>query len=151
MDRILEGEPWTFDKHLVVMSQYENGSTLQDIKFERTKLWVQLHGIPIKYMTVEAAKKIGRVLGEVFAPTNPKLFDGGHFIRIQVSIDLSCAAVDWCLLVKEGSRYGYRLSMKDCLTCATSVDDLLMMIETVTCGLIARALSNQNNMSLDHI
>ena len=89
MDRILEGEPWTFDKHLVVMSQYENGSTLQDIKFERTKLWVQLHGIPIKYMTVEAAKKIGRVLGEVFAPTNPKLFYGGHFIRIQVSIDLS--------------------------------------------------------------
>ena len=89
MDRILEDEPWTFDKHLVVMSRYENGSTLQDIKFERTKLWVQLHGIPIKYMTVEAAKQIGRVLGEVFAPKNPKLFDGGHFIRIQVSIDLS--------------------------------------------------------------
>ena len=40
-------------------------------------------------MTTEAAKKIGSVLGEVFAPMNPKLFDGGHFIRIQVSIDLS--------------------------------------------------------------
>lgn len=40
-------------------------------------------------MTVEVAKKIGSVLGEVFAPTNPKLFDGGHFIFIQVSIDLS--------------------------------------------------------------
>ena len=89
MDRILEGEPWMFDKHLVVMNRYENKSTLQDIKFEKTKLWVQLHGIPIKYMTIEAARKIGCVLGEVFAPTNPKLFDGGHFIRIQVSIDLS--------------------------------------------------------------
>ena len=40
-------------------------------------------------MTTEAAKKIGSVLGEVFAPANPKIFDGGHFIRIQVSIDLS--------------------------------------------------------------
>ena len=89
VDRILEGEPWTFDKHLVVMSRHENESTLQDIKFEKMKLWVQLHGIPIKYMAVEAAKKIGNVLGEVFAPTNTKLFDGGHFIRIQVSIDLS--------------------------------------------------------------
>ena len=89
MDRILEGEPWMFDKHLVVMNQYENESTLQDIKFEKTKLWVQLHGIPIKYMTIKAAKKIGSVLGEVFAPTNPKLFGGGHFIHIQVSIDLS--------------------------------------------------------------
>ena len=40
-------------------------------------------------MTVEATKKIGSVFGEVFAPTDPKVFDGGHFIRIQASIDLS--------------------------------------------------------------
>lgn len=40
-------------------------------------------------MTIDAAKKIGRVLGEVSAPTDPKVFDGGHFIRIQASIYLS--------------------------------------------------------------
>ena len=40
-------------------------------------------------MTVEAMKKIGSVLGEVSAPTDPKVFDGGHFICIQASIDLS--------------------------------------------------------------
>ena len=85
MDRIL-GELWTFDKHLVVMNQYENESSLQDIKFEKTKLWVQLHGISIKYITIEAAKKICNVLGEVYVLMNPKLFDGGHFIRIQVSM-----------------------------------------------------------------
>ena len=89
VDRILEGEPWTFDKHLVVMNRYENDSALQDIKFEKTKLWVQLHGLPIKYMTIEAAKKIGSVLGEIYVPTNPKFFDGGHFVRVQAPIDLS--------------------------------------------------------------
>ena len=62
---------------------------MQDIRFEKTKLWVQIHGLPIKYMTIEVAKKIGSVLGEVFVPTDPKVFDGGHFIRIQASIDLS--------------------------------------------------------------
>ena len=82
VERILEGEPWSFDKHLVVMSRYENGSPLQDIRFEKTKLRVQIHGLPIKYMTIEVAKKIGSVLGEVFAPTDPKVFNGGHFIRI---------------------------------------------------------------------
>ena len=40
VERILEGEPWSFDKHLVVMSRYENESPLQDIKFEKKKLWV---------------------------------------------------------------------------------------------------------------
>ena len=89
VDRILDGEPWSFDKHLVVMSRYENESPMHDIKFEKTKLWVQIHGLPIKYMTIEAAKKIGSVLGEVFAPTDPKVFYGGHFIRIQALIDLS--------------------------------------------------------------
>ena len=39
VDRILEGEPWSFDKHLVVMSRYENESSLEDIQFEKTKLW----------------------------------------------------------------------------------------------------------------
>ena len=39
VDIILEGEPWSFDKHLVVMSRYENESSLEDIQFEKTKLW----------------------------------------------------------------------------------------------------------------
>ena len=38
VERILDGEPWSFDKHLVVMSWYENESLLQDINFEKKKL-----------------------------------------------------------------------------------------------------------------
>ena len=95
-------------------------------------------------MTTEAAKKIGSVLGEVFAPMNPKLFDGGHFIRIQVSIDLSLPLCCGRLVsVGEGGKQ---------LWISFKYERLPnMMIEIVTCGLIARALSNQNNMSLDHI
>ena len=80
VERILEGEPWTFDKHLVAMSRNDNESSLQNLRFEKTKLWVQMHGIPMKFMTLEAAKKIGSVLGDVFMPTDPKIIDGGHFI-----------------------------------------------------------------------
>ena len=40
VDIILEGEPWSFDKHLGVMSRYENESPQEDIKFEKTKIWV---------------------------------------------------------------------------------------------------------------
>ena len=89
VDRILEGEPWSFDKHLVVMSRYENEAPLEEIQFVKTKLWVQVHEIPFKYMTIKVAKKICSVLGEVSTPKDPKLYDWGHFMRLQVSIDLS--------------------------------------------------------------
>ena len=40
VDRIIMSEPWSFDKHLVVMQRYDSNSSLQDIKFDRTTLWV---------------------------------------------------------------------------------------------------------------
>ena len=48
-----------------------------------------MHGIPFEYMIIGAAKKVCSVLGEVSVPKDPKLYDGGHFIHLQVSIDLS--------------------------------------------------------------
>ena len=93
MDRILEDEPWSFDKHLVVMSRYENELSLEDIQFEKTKLWVRVHGILIKYMIIKAAKKICSVLGEVSTLNDPKLYDGGMFKFPSICLYL-CAAAD---------------------------------------------------------
>ena len=59
------------------------------IRFERTTLWVQVHGLPVKYMSLEAGIKICEVIGQVFRPTKTRLFDAGNFIRLQVSIDIS--------------------------------------------------------------
>ena len=74
---------------MVVVQRYECETPLEDIKFERTTLWVQVHGIPTKYMNIGAAKKIYGVVGDVFRQSDPRLFDGGNFIRVQVSIDVS--------------------------------------------------------------
>ena len=89
VDRIMSSEPWSFDKHLVVMHRYENDGPLQDIKFDRTVFWVQLHGVPMRYMTIEAVEKICSTVGEVIRPSDPRVYDGGSFLRIQVSIDLT--------------------------------------------------------------
>ena len=89
VDRILQSEPWSFDKYLVVMQRYEQESPTQELKFNEASFWVQIHGIPFRYMTMEAAIKISEVIGEVSCPTDSKEVDGGNFLRVQAKIDLS--------------------------------------------------------------
>ena len=57
VDKIMDSEPWSFDKHLVAMQRYDNDRPLEDIKYDRTTFWVQVHGLPLRYMTIEAAEK----------------------------------------------------------------------------------------------
>ena len=45
VERILSSEPWSFDKHLVVMQQYDKETPVSDVKFDKASFWVQLHGI----------------------------------------------------------------------------------------------------------
>ena len=89
VDRILSSEPWSFDKHLVVMQQYDKETPVSEVKFDRASFWVQLHGIPPRYMTVEAALKISNVVGEVERPKDFNEIDGGSFLRLKVKLDLS--------------------------------------------------------------
>ena len=89
VDRILSSEPWSFDKHLVIMQRYDHEQPFQDIKFEKTTFWVQVHGLPMKYMTVAAAKKVYGVVGDVISQSEQKLYDGGLFIRVKVIVDVT--------------------------------------------------------------
>ena len=49
-------------------------------------------------MTMEAAKKICAVVGDVIQPSKPKEFDGGAFLRMKVLIDLSLPLCCGCLI-----------------------------------------------------
>ncbi|XP_023886563.1 uncharacterized protein At4g02000-like [Quercus suber] len=82
-------EPWSFDKHLVVMQRYDNDRPLEDIKYDRTTFWVKVHGLPMRYMTIEAVEKICRVVGEVIKQSESKIYDGSNFIRVKVSVDIT--------------------------------------------------------------
>ena len=89
VDRILNSEPWSFNKHLVVMQRYDYDLPLEDIKLERTNFWVQVHGLPIKFMTIAVAEKICGVVGEVISQSEPKLYDAGNLIRVKVVVDIN--------------------------------------------------------------
>ena len=46
-ERILVIEPWTYDKHLILLTCYDDSSPIRSIRFHTVKFWVQLHGLPV--------------------------------------------------------------------------------------------------------
>ena len=49
--KILEGEPWSFNKHLVMIQRYDHTILVRDLVFDCVSLWVQVHDIQIYYLS----------------------------------------------------------------------------------------------------
>ena len=64
----------------MVLQRYDDERPIHKLKFEKTTFWAQIHGLPPRYMTLKAAKKICEVVGDVLKPVVPNVSDGGSFM-----------------------------------------------------------------------
>ena len=46
--KVLLGEPWSFDRHLVVLERYDSSTPVKNLKFNTTSFWIQIHNLPIR-------------------------------------------------------------------------------------------------------
>lgn len=46
IERIIQSEPWCFDKHLVVFQKYDQDILVSDLTFQRASFGVQVHDLP---------------------------------------------------------------------------------------------------------
>ena len=58
VDCVLKGEPWSVDKHLVALKQVSKQTNVQNLNFDRTGFWVQVHNLPIGSFSMAVAKEV---------------------------------------------------------------------------------------------
>lgn len=89
VDRILEAEPWSFDKCIMVLSRHEHSTPINALDMNTLSFWVQVHDIPLRFRNKEVARKICETIGLVTQPENPHDCDEGSFIWIRVNVNIS--------------------------------------------------------------
>lgn len=65
IDRVLMREPWTFDRHLVVLERMKRSVAIEELEFNQTSFWVQVYDLPVQRSSVEVAVEIVSVMGRV--------------------------------------------------------------------------------------
>ncbi|KAL0002652.1 hypothetical protein SO802_016433 [Lithocarpus litseifolius] len=89
MEKIVAAEPWSFDKHLMVIQNYDKEVDITEMEFKWVTFWVQVHDIPIRFRNRRVAERICEAIGKVNSMLDDNESEGDGFIRIRVTIDVS--------------------------------------------------------------
>ncbi|KAK9983952.1 hypothetical protein SO802_033477 [Lithocarpus litseifolius] len=89
VDKIFASEPWSFDRHLVLIQRYEKKLSVRELSFNQAAIWVQIHDIPANFMTREIAEELCENVGMVDRTIDFSEMIGGSFMRVRVVIDVA--------------------------------------------------------------
>ncbi|XP_030923483.1 uncharacterized protein LOC115950424 [Quercus lobata] len=88
-EKVLQGEPWSFDRHLVILQRFNGSKAIKDLEFRVCAFWVQIHDLPFKFMTPEMTEFIGETIGPVIKSNDSMEMKGGTFMRVKVMVDVT--------------------------------------------------------------
>jgi hypothetical protein len=87
--RVLEGRPWTYDRTILIMDELDGQKAPSQMTFTHTPIWIQVHDMPMDFMSRGIGSKIGASLGNVEEVAVADDDVGwGRYLRIRVVIDL---------------------------------------------------------------
>lgn len=65
VEKVLLGEPWSYNKHLVVLEWFDGRKPISELEFKFCSFWVQIHELPFKFLTLETTVEIGETVGPI--------------------------------------------------------------------------------------
>lgn len=90
IDRVLLGEPWTFDRHLMALKRMDMNEDTRELDFSTTRFWLQVHGLPLRSFSMAVAKEIVSIARSVDTRASEKgCGNAFNFIRIKVAVNTS--------------------------------------------------------------
>ena len=89
MEKVIEAESWSFDKHLMVLQCYDRDTDVKDMEFNRASFWVQVHDLLVRFRRRKVAEQICEAAGKINALTDDSDSEGDNFMRVRVSVDIT--------------------------------------------------------------
>ncbi|KAK3220215.1 hypothetical protein Dsin_014185 [Dipteronia sinensis] len=91
--------PWIFDGALIVLEEPSGKRGIENMVFNYSEFWVQIHRVPLLCMTKEIGHFLGSMVGVVkeidVSASRECSYD---FLRVTVVIDIT-KPLQWCLRV----------------------------------------------------
>ena len=87
--KVMEMRPWSFEKQLVLMREFEGELVPKEITLRWSPFWIQIHNLPLKCTTSGTGKAIGAKIGEVLEVDVPeKGVQWGKYLKVGVNVDM---------------------------------------------------------------
>ena len=110
LERVLELEPWTYDKSLVVFRRAVDVDSAPLLPFDSVTFWIQLHNVPEHCLTQATGEVVGNTIGALVQVADPEDDgEGGEFLRVRVVVDIKKPLPRCCKLWSEGEHVGWAL------------------------------------------
>lgn len=108
LERVLEFEPWSYDKSLVIFQREFNVESVPTLDFSHITFWLQIHNVPERLLTQETSEVVGKTLGTVIQVADPEDDEaGGEFLRVRIVLDVSRSLPRCCKLWFERKLVGW--------------------------------------------
>ena len=140
-NRVLEGQPWHFDKHAIILGDIEGDTKPSDMELFSLPMWVRIYNLPFKgRMNVKNIEAIGKKIGSFVKVDNSGSLGIDKSLRMRVLVDVRKALTKKVKVKMRGGEeeffevkyekpplYGYYCGkighgLKDCGEC-TDIDE----------------------------